>query len=92
MFNGASDGSVVCLQLSLGSLFCGACSIGVGRSVRIHRHRSVRRVQPVGLRVGEEVEGEEVVVELDNKREGSKEHKLRDREPAWELASERGTG
>ena len=42
--------------------------------------------------MGEEVEGEEVVVELDNKREGSKEHKLRDRELAWELASERGTG
>lgn len=40
----------------------------------------------------EEGEGEVVVVELDSKREGSKEHKLRDRGPALELAWERGRG
>lgn len=43
--------------------------------------------------MGEEVEGEEEeVVELDSKREGSKEHKLRDKVPALELAWERGMG
>lgn len=57
----------------------------MGRLVRSHRHRSVRIGQPGGQPVVEVEEGEGEVVELDNKRECSKEHKLRDREPALEL-------
>ena len=44
----------------------------MGRSVRIHRHRSVHTVQPEDRVVGEEEEeGAAEVVELGNKREGS---------------------
>ena len=65
----------------------------MGRSVRSHQHRSVRREQPEGQLAVEEGEGVVVVVvELDSKREGSKEHKLRDKGPALKLAWERGMG